>query len=214
MITENYEYNAQLEYDKEKGVYNLFITTFNGDVVNSNINFFFCGRRHNARLDLVSADIYETTKWTGSLCQLNGMFHPHQVRDGDIITYLPEDDLVGLLEVPDVIKQSGELISQVKSDLINALKKKTPDPKRKKFQDNRPNKDALPPTILPSNSSQIQVDNNKIKIAPDLFNNPNKSSGIPVDSPVGSATPQSPQLPPVDQTERVLVRRYIKGINE
>jgi hypothetical protein len=215
MITENYEYNALLEYDKEKGVYNLFITTFNGNVVNANLNFFLCTRRHNARLDLVSADIYETTKWTGSLCQLNSMFHPHQVRDGDVITYLPESDLQGLLEVPDIVKQSGELISQVKSDLINALKKKKPDPKRKKFQDNRPNEDVLPPTVLPSNTSQIQVDNNKIKIAPDLFNNPNKSSGTPVDSPVGSATPQSPQLPPNnDQTERVLVRRYIKGVNE
>ena len=168
MITQNYEYNAQLEYDKEQGLYNLFITTFNGNVVNRNISFFLCSRRHNARLDLVCADIYATTKWVGSLCQLNDMYHPHQVRDGDIITYLPESDLDGLLNVPEIIKQSGELVSQVKSDLIKALKKKKPDPTRKKFQDNRPDKDVLPPSILPSNANQIQVDNNKIKIAPDL----------------------------------------------
>lgn len=207
MLTENYEYNAALEYDTEKGLYNLFITTINGNIINKNLYFFFCDKRHAGRLDLVSADIYKTTKWTGTICAINNMFHPHQVRESDVITYLSESDMENLSEVPESIKQSSGLASTVKNDLINALKKKKPDPSRRKFQDNR-GSDILPPTVLPDNSPQIQISNSKIKIAPNLFNNPNTVAGE-ITPNINTLRPQDPTNTE-DQIERVLVRRYIK----
>ena len=216
MITENYEYNAVLEFDPDQGLYNLFITTINGSIVNKNLFFFFCEKRHAGRLDLVSADIYKTTKWTGTICVINNMFHPHQVRDGDVITYLSETDMENIGDVPESIKQSSGLASSVKSDLINALKKKRPDPSRKKFQDNRGD-DILPPTILPDNSPQIVISNSKIQIAPNLFNNPNTVAGEDVTTTDSITTDNILQQNPPnteDQIERVLVRRYIKKATE
>lgn len=209
MVTDNYDYIAELFLDTNTGLYNLELITFNGNINPLNFNIFTCSRKHACRMDLVASDIYNNTKWTGSLCMLNDMWNPFSVRDGDIIFFLPESDLQGLLQVPNNL--SG-LLSNVKSDLIKALKKKKPDPSRKNYLNNRAD-DKLPPTVLPETSSQIVVDNNKIKIAPNLFTNPNTA---PTTTPADNTSPLSntPTSPNEDQIERVLVRRYIKSITK
>ena len=40
-MTVDYEYLAELEFTPDTGLYNLFITTYNGDTVNLNI-FIYC----------------------------------------------------------------------------------------------------------------------------------------------------------------------------
>ena len=72
----------------------------------------------------------------------------------------------------------------------------------------------LPPTVLVSNASQIQVDNNKIKIASELFTNPNTSVGEPIIVDNNSQSLNDNQSNADDQIERILVRRYIRGVNE
>lgn len=205
-MTENYDYNALLEYDNTNKIYNLFISTFNGVSTNINYFFFLCEKKHECRLDLVSNDIYNTTKWTGTLCQLNNMYHPHQVRNGDIIVYLSANDMNGLSIVPELYKQSEGVVSKAKRDLTNLLKKKKPDAVRKKFVDGR-GEDILPPTVLPSTAPQIQVTNNKIKIAPDLYTNPNTTAKEVV-------TTTNPLTNEQDKLERVLIRQYIKTLND
>jgi hypothetical protein len=203
-MTRDYEYLAELELNTTTGLYNLFLTTYNGDQVN--LLAFICERRHNMRLDLVSNDIYNSTRYVGTLCQLNNILNPFSIREGDVLFYCNDIDAENLLKVPEVIRQSGvnELLSKVKSDLINALKKRKKDPNVKGIA----NRNDLPPSVLPSNAPQIVIDNNKIKIAPNMFKNPNVEPETvePAPGPLSEIQPET--------VERVLVNRYIKKINQ
>ncbi len=208
MITSNYDYIAELFLDTKTGMYDLYLTTYNGDVQVFNFKTIICQRHHACRLDLVASEIYENTKWVGSLSMINDMYNPFSVREGDILFYLPESDLQGLLKVPDNIAQ---VVGSVKNDLIKALKKKKPDGLRKNYLNNRGD-DKLPPSVLPESAPQIVIDNNKIKIAPNLFANPNTS---PAPDNIPSPLPNAPSSPQAseDDIQRILVRRYIKLAN-
>lgn len=204
-MTRDYEYLAELELNNTTGLYNLFITTYNGNQVN--LSIFICDRKHNMRLDLVSNDIYNTTRFVGTLCQLNNIMNPFSIREGDVLFFCTDSDAEGLLKVSEVIRQSGieELLSKVKSDLLNVLKKRKKDPNVRGIANRN---DALPPSVLPSNAPQIVIDNNKIKIAPNLFKNPN----IEPETPIALPGPLEEIQP--ETIERVLVNRYIKKINQ
>jgi len=212
MSTTNYEYLAELTIDPNSKLYNLYITTYNGN--NVNLNIFICEKQHEMRLDLVSNDIYGSTRYVGTLCQLNNILNPFSIREGDVLFFTTQEEAEGLLVVPELIKQSGieELLSSVKSDLIKSLKKKKSDPNKTKFNIKRNNEDILPPTVLPNNSPATVVENNKIRIAPNLFQNP-KNDPISVDPIVTSVSNVVPDQQQNDTTERVLVNRYIKLIN-
>jgi hypothetical protein len=209
MATFNYEYNAELTLDTNTGLYNLFITTYNGNDVN--LDIFICERRHEMRLDLVANDIYKTTRYVGTLCQLNNIMNPFSIREGDVLFYTSADQSEGLLQVPEIIRQSGieELLSNVKSDLIKALKKKKPDPNKRNY--NKRGDDVLPPTVLPTNVPASAVENDKILVAPDLFRSP-KQDPVSIE-PTTTQTPVQGVQPTEDTTERVLINRYIKLIN-
>ena len=206
--TSDYDYLLELVLDTSSGLYNLFITTFNGDVNVLNFDTFLCTRRHAGRLDLVSADLYNDTKWTGSLCTLNDILNPFSIRDGDVILYLPESDLQGLLNVPDNVMQ---VASAIKNDLINILKAKVPDGSRANYLNNNSN-NLLPPTILPQTAPQIVMSNNKIQIAPNLFNNPNNTPA-PTPPTTTTSVPNAPTSPSNNDVQLVLVKKYIKLAN-
>lgn len=211
MINSNTDYIAELFFNTDTNLYDLTLTTFNGNTNPLNFNFFICERRHAGRLDLVASEIYDNNKWIGSLCAINDIYNQFSIRDGDIIFYLPESDLQGLIKVPEIV--SG-VISNIKNDLIKALKKKKPDPSRKNYLNNRTD-DKLPPTVLPETAPQIVVENNKIKIAPNLFQDPNSeptTTTVDNTSPLNNA-PSSP-IATEDQIQRILVRRYIKTTNQ
>ena len=208
MATNNFEYLAELTLDTNSNIYNLFITTYNGDTVN--LNVFICERKHDMRLDLVANEVYQNTRYTGTLCQLNNILNPFSIREGDVLFYTTEGEAEELLVVPEIIKQSGieDLLSGVKSDLINVLKKRRPDANRRLYNNNR-NDDILPPTVLPQTAPMSVVENDKIRIAPNLFQSPKQEpvSLEPIETSVGVI--EEPQ-----RIERILVNRYIKLINE
>lgn len=208
MPTSNYDYISELYLNTDTGLYDLTLITFNGDINVLNLKVFICERKHACRLDLVANDIYNNTKWVGSLCTINEIMNPFSIREGDILFFLPESDLQNLLRVPDSITQA---VGSAKSDLIKALKKKQPDGLRKNYLNNR-GEDKLPPTVLTSTAPQIVINNNKIKIAPNLFNSP--STTVVATSNTNSPTniTSSPQASE-DDIQRVLVRRYIKLAN-
>jgi hypothetical protein len=204
MITTNYDYIAELFLDTKTGMYDLYLTTFNGNINVFNFRTFILERRHACRLDLVVSEIYNSTKWVGTIGQINDILNPFSVREGDIIFYLPESDLQGLLKVPENI---SSVVSNAKNDLIKNLKKKKPDGLRRNYNDNRGN-DELPPSVLPESAPQIVVANNKIRIAPNLFNNPSTELTTEIE--------QAQNIIPIaneDEIQRVLIRRYIKTAN-
>jgi hypothetical protein len=206
MITNNYDYIAELFVDTNTGMYDLYLTTFNGNINVLNLRTFICERRHACRLDLVVAEIYNDTKWVGSISQINDILNPFSIREGDILFYIPESDLQGLLKVPENI---SSVVASAKNDLIKNLKKKKPDGLRKNYTDNRGN-DKLPPSVLPESAPQVVIANNKIRIAPNLFTNPLTQ---PTPEDTTSPIPNAPTASE-DDIQRVLVRRYIKLANE
>ena len=212
MSYQNYDYIAELYFDSKTKMYDLFLTTFNGGINYTNIRIFQCQRKHAGRLDLVSQDLYNTQKWVGSLCTLNDILNPFSIRDGDLLFYIPEQDLNNLMIVPDniAISQAGQALNSVKNDLLKALKKKKPDGLRKNYLNNRED-DKLPPTVFNDTSPQIAVNNAKITIAPNLFNNPNKTI---LSDTVEDVSPLSNITASEDDLERILVKRYIKLANQ
>ena len=212
MATANYEYIADLELDQNTGLYNLYLTTYNGKSVN--LNIFILERRHAMRLYLVSQELYNTTEYVGTLCQLNNILDPFSVRENDVLFYTSEQGSQDLMNVPEVIRQSGidELRSQVKNELINALKKKKNDPGRRKYLNNRNNQDVLPPSIIPDSAPQSVIENDKILIAPNLFQRPIDEI-VSLDGDDSSVSNAVPNNQSDDVIERVLVNRFIKSIN-
>jgi hypothetical protein len=147
------------------------------------------------RMDIISNDLYGTTEYVGSLCQLNNIYNPFSVNEGDIIFWASVGDLKNLMNVP-----TG-LLGQVRSDLMNSMKNRRTDKNRRNYTRAE---DKLPPTRLPSNSPQVVVESDKIKVAPDLYFRP---------------TPQVVESDDESDTnnvslERILVNRYIKQIGK
>lgn len=203
-MTNNIDYISELVLDAKTGLYDMYITTFNGSVNVLNIKPFFCTRNHECRLDLVSNDIYNDTKYVGALTSINNILNPFSIRDGDIIFYLPVNDMENLKKINVNLNQA---MSGVKNDLINILKKKKPDGLRLNYLNNRPDT-ALPPTILPDNSPAIVVENNKIKIAPNLFQSPKIKQEA-----ISSNDTTLPISSTDDEVTRILISRYVKSAN-
>jgi hypothetical protein len=193
---QDYDYLADLTIDRKTGLYNLFITTYNGDSVT--LIPFICKRRHNMRMDIVSNDIYGTNKYVGTLCQLNNIINPFSISEGWILFYTPVNEANGLMRIPESIKQSNidQLLGHVKNDLIKSFKNKKTDSNRANY---KRSDDALPPTILPGDSPQIVIENDKIRIAPDLFKIPTPVADIDTTDSTSSV-----------ELERILVNRYIR----
>lgn len=200
-MNENYDYTALLEYDTKQELYELTLTTFNGRIDRFKFEVFLTTREHAMRMHLVSQQLYNTSKWVGSLCELNDILNPFSLKENELILYLPQSDLVELLKVPDSIKNSG-VLSKVKSDLKNLLKKKKPDVGRAKFLQNRNDVDLLPPSIAKNDTPQIVVENGKIKIAANTYQNPNTAITEEVKGEVINE----------QQIERILVNRYFKKL--
>ena len=205
-ITSDYDYIAELSVDPTTGLYDLTLTTFNGKINVLNFGVFICQRKHACRLDLVSGDLYNDTKWTGSLAMLNDIMNIHSIRDGDVLFYLPVSDLQGLLEVPPSVSQT---MNTVKNDLINILKKPVPDGSRANFLNNNSSK-LLPPSVLPETAPQVVVNNAKIQISPNLFQNPTTTPTV-ASTPVTPPIVNSPQ--PTENVQLILVKKYIKLAN-
>jgi hypothetical protein len=190
---ENYDYLAVLSLEPATGLYDLFITTYNGKSVT--LYPFYCDRKHAMRMDIVSNDLYGTTEFVGSLCQLNNIINPFSVNEGDILFWASPLDLKELMDIP------TSLLGQVKSDLVNSMKNRKLDTKRRNYTRTP---DRLPPTIMPDNSPQIVVEQDKIKISPNLYRRPA--------STIVDDTSDEPKDNVV--LERVLVNRYIKQIGK
>lgn len=206
MASGNIDYTAIIEYDTTNQIYDLTITTFSGIIEYTSLGFFILNRRHEGRLDLVSYDLFGDNKYEGSLCSLNSISNPYSIRNGDLLVYLPKEQMDTLSKVSEVIKKGENAINQAKQSLINSLKAKKPDSVRDKYLRDRGD-DPLPSTILPDNSPQVMVDNNKILIAPNLYDQPTPEIVDPEDN-----TTQD-NLKLEDSIERILVARYIKSVN-
>lgn len=209
---------TQLKKDElQDQLYDLFVQSFNNP--NVNLLLTIVSRKYEMRLDLLCSDLYGSVEYIGALMKINDIFNPFSVKLGDIIFYLPAQ------RIGDISYTDPKLIAQQKDELVNALKTSTISDDRLKFLEGLQQPINLPPTITRSDASKIVVTNNSIKIAPDLYANPNSQLGIsePTDtglgdifagqtaSEIGQTTRTTATVR--DDTERVLVSRFVRSGN-
>lgn len=217
---------------KQDELYNLFVQTFNS--ISDGLQFLVVTRKYEMRLDLVTSDLYGSVEYIGFLMKLNDIYNPYSIKLGDIIFYIHGSSLA------DTLFQDPSLSSTQRDELVNTLKANQFDDNRRKFLDAIRNRDdLLPPTISKPGVSKSVIENDKIKVAPDLFNNPNTGLGTTDPEPLSTGLgnifadltrPDTGQLPTdaenaqkiksaivrdqtaeLDETERVLVQRFIRS---
>lgn len=207
----NYEYIEKLEYNTLDKLYDLTITTFNGDIVTARLGYFVVSRRYNMRMDLISLDLYKSTKWVGSLCTLNNIYNEFSIKEGDVLVYLPLEDISNLSKVPDNIKYGKGAVAKTKDDFINALKNKKIDKTRANFLDKRDKVNEYPIQLASNDSPAIRVMGGKILISSPTKNNTLSSSD---NSNLSDNLSDNLSENTEDTIERVLVNQYIKFINK
>lgn len=203
----------------QSNYYDLFVqnyATLNDEV---QLRYYIVDRSRQMRLDLVCTDLYGDISNLQLLMFINNIDNPFGIQEDDILFWVETKDIARISAVdPKVIEDGRE-------ELINAFKASVSDPARNAYLQNRGN-DQLPPNIVPDNAPKIIIDNNKVIVGANLFTNPNNqvrnSDSINDTSSLGGLTdssgnPVTPTTPPTltaaEDTERVLVRRFIKTGN-
>src|SRR5258708_7785816 len=116
----------------------------------------------------VSNDLYGTVEYTGFLCFINDILNPFSIKEGDVLIWSDKSFADQLIAVPpDALNDARR---QAVNNLFNVKKKPKSDVNRSTFLSRNP--DPLPPNVLPDTAPQIVISNNKIKLTPNLFNNP------------------------------------------
>lgn len=191
-MTPDFDYLADLTLDPTTGIYNLFISTYNGNSVS--VDFFRVTRSEEMRMDKVSKKLYGTSKYVGTLCQLNDVLNPYAIREGDLLAYCSPEQANNLMKVSDAIAQNGigELLSTTRRDLLDSYKKSQQDPNRRNYLTKRDEAAQLPPTVMPNTVPQIIIENNKIKVSTGTFAGSGTTN--PADLFLGAGWGQDPLL--------------------
>jgi hypothetical protein len=188
----------------DNGLYDLFLTTNTG--IDIPLQVFVCDRQHAMKMYKVSYDLYGTTAYTGFLCLINDILNPFSINIGDVLVWAEQSFADQLVDVPPADLAAARQVAI--NNLFNINKTPQPDPNRSTFLGRTP--DPLPPNVLPNAAPQIVVDNNKLKLTPNLFNNPNSNISQAPPTPPSTLADVVPQ--PVDDIQKVLVARYVKNL--
>ena len=154
---------------------------------------------------------------------INNIDNPFGIQENDVIFYVDGNDLSKANTLDPKVLQDN------RNNLINAFKSSISDPARSNYLQNR-GSDILPPNILPSTAPKILIDNQKVVIGSNLFNNPNNqvrnANAINATSSLGTLTDTSGNPVPTtvsptlttdelgqDQTTKVLVATFIQSGN-
>lgn len=206
----------------QSNFYDLFVQHYAALSPDVTMRMYIVDRRRAMRLDLVCSDLYSNISNLALLMFINNVDNPFGINEGDIIFWLESKDLSKANYVDAKTIQDG------RDSLINALKISVSDPARAAYLANRGN-DNLPPNVLATDAPKILVNNNKIVVGANLFNNPNNQTrnvdAINTTSSLGTLTAANgntvtPTTPPTltnaeltDNTQRILVRRFIETGN-
>jgi hypothetical protein len=216
----------------QSNYYDLFVQHYSALGDDVQLRIYVVDRSREMRLDLVCTDLYGDITNLQLLMFINNIDNPFGVQESDIIFWVDGKDISKVTTIDPKILDDG------RDNLINAFKASLSDPSRNAYLQGR-GADQLPPNVLPSNAPKIQIDNNAIIVGANLFTNPNNQvrntttgngNGTGTGSGNGSSLGQvldgvtdtsgnpltgteAPIAAPEENTERVLVRRFIRSGN-
>ncbi len=137
----------------QNDLYNLFEPTFVllSGVEQSN---YVCGKEVEARMDLISNEVFRGVDEVDFLCSLNDIDNPLNIMEGDTIFYTSYGAI-------DSFRLRDAEIIDTRNLLLNSNKSSKIDKNRQKYVEEN---FSLPPTFNPTPKPAIQVEGNTIII--------------------------------------------------
>jgi hypothetical protein len=114
----------------------------------------------SCRVDLVSLSEYGTHDHVDAILKFNGISNPFSIKEGDVL-YIPKID---------VAKKKWKLTlnktykNPIREQFINTKRMPVKDANRIEYLSKKYNKEILPPNILRSGQTNIDVTNGEIRI--------------------------------------------------
>jgi hypothetical protein len=143
-------------------VYDLMEDSFVGETRIPYYTFYVTDE-HEMRLDLISLDMYGSTKYMELIMDINGIINPFAIKKGDILVSTEVNVLDGLIP-------QQTLYDEFKQKMIDVRKKHREDPARSEFnrrsQEIERKKLDIVPTMQPKDKPLVELDGDYIKINP------------------------------------------------
>lgn len=150
----------KLERDrKQEGLYDLYVTFFNN---NKQILVFGykVQRGESMRIDSICNKIYKSLNHVSFLMDLNNIQNPLTIKEGDLLLYVKEDDIINFAApLEEGAKIRDKIVNKVISD-----KKQQIDKTRQNYIKTRKPVDALPPNVKQQEGSSLTVENGVVKV--------------------------------------------------
>lgn len=112
------------------------------------------------RIDLVSLSEYGTHDHIDAILKFNGISNPFSITEGDIL-YIPNVD-IGKKKWKLTLNKKFK--NPIRDQFINTKRLPVKDANRIKYLTKKYNKEILPPNILKSGETNIEVTNGEIRI--------------------------------------------------
>lgn len=134
--------------------------TYDPELILRNYSVYVVEELDQMRMDLICFNIYGNTDYVDFLCNLNNIKNPLSVHEGMFILYVDENLVPGFR--PDKIKTDT-----IREVISNQRKQSKPDPKRKKYNDNK--SQSLPPSVTKKDYVPVKYRDGKIRIGEGIF---------------------------------------------
>jgi len=135
----------------QNNLYNMFDATFQY-LTNVILYPYSVQQFQEMRIDLVSNDIYNDTKYVDFLLNLNGIDNPLNVLNNDIILYVSEEQI-------SYFNLDETTAKTLRNTYLNVNKVTVQDPNRASYVQNNY---SLPPTFLDVPTSSVKIVDGKI----------------------------------------------------
>lgn len=134
--------------------------TYNPELILRNYSIYVVEESDQMRMDLICFNIYGNTDNIDFLCNINNIKNPLSVKEGMYILYT-DPNLISSFR-PDRIKYD-----KIREVISNQRKKSKPDPKRKKYNDEK--SQSLPPSVTKKDYIPVKYRDGKIRIGEGIF---------------------------------------------
>jgi hypothetical protein len=150
---EFYEIKELRKTKKSGSNYDLFESRHAIPDIPYSARFYKVKKGETMRMDLVSYSIYETTEYIDFLCFFNRISNPLNVKENQIIIYVPADEIATFR-----VTLPSDDVTQA---LAKANRGNKPDPSREQYLDNNL---SLPPNILAVPTEQVRQGDGIIRL--------------------------------------------------
>lgn len=146
-----YDLNNLRQDIYQNNLYNFFDSTYKY-FVGLVLYQYEVNPNEEMRIDIISNNLYSTTDYCDFLLDINGIDNPLNIMSGDILLYVPQDQI-------NYFHVDESTAKTIRNTYLNATKISKVDQNRQAYIENNL---SLPPTFLQVPSSAVKIVGNKI----------------------------------------------------